>query len=322
VVRTIDGLCSVNADGRTMAPDAGPHQVPRPASAGEFAVPARIGHYQVLGPIGSGSSGMVFKAQHRTLGRLVALKVMPPKMASDRVFATRFLEEARLAAALEHPNLLTVYDAANEDGFLYIAMRYLEAGDLRHALERDGVLSEERAIALFAGCLRALVFLHAKGYVHGNLHPGNILFDEQGGARIVDFGVVPLASTADGGTGVFKSPEQLSGAPKAASHDLYSLGVTLYTSLAGQTPYQDQSSVDSYILGGAPADIRVHAPGLSDAMCRVVAKAIHLDPAMRYAGAQSFLDDLLNAGATVDNQINASGVNWFGKLFGAKGPKE
>jgi chemotaxis protein CheY-P-specific phosphatase CheC len=322
VVRTIDGLCAVSPDGRPATPPRAPYQVPRIVSAGDFSVPACIGHYQVLGAIGAGPSGMVFKAQHRTLGRLVALKVMPPSLAGDRAYATRFLAEARVAAALEHPHLVTVYDASNEDGFLYIAMRYLEAGDLRHALERDGVLEEARAISVFSDCLRALVFLHGKGHVHGNLHPGNILFDEMGKARIVDFGVVSLVSATDGGTGLFKSPAQLSGAPRAASHDLYSLGVTLYTALTGQAPYPEGGNVDAFILGGEAADVRVHAPGVSDALCRVVAKAIHRQPETCYHEAQSFLDDLLNAGAVVDNQVNASGVNWFGKLFGSKGPKE
>jgi tRNA A-37 threonylcarbamoyl transferase component Bud32/chemotaxis protein CheY-P-specific phosphatase CheC len=326
VVRTIAGLRPVNASTVESPSSPGaraPYQVPRPVSTDRFAVPARIGHYQLLDQVGAGPAGLVFKAQQTTLGRMVALKVMTPELAQDPVYLTRFLEEARIAASLEHPQLVTVYDAGHEDGFLYIAMRFYAQGDLGRALERSGVLDESQAIALFADCLRGLKFLHERGHVHGNLHPGNILLDELGSPHIVDFGVVrQTAAAVDTGTRVFTAPERSTTAPSAAIHDLYALGACLYTALTGQAPYPETANVDTYIMAGAVADVRLHAPQVSQALCQVVAKAIHLQPAKRYQDAKSFLDELLHARSAGDPAISASGVKWFDKLFGGKGPKE
>jgi serine/threonine-protein kinase len=322
VVRTIGGLRS--ADDAAAAPTPGQRQGAAAAPAAgfdDFVVPGTIGHYRVLDRIGTGPLSMVLHAEHRTLTRPVALKVMRPNLVADQAYVQRFLSEARIAAALDHPNLVTVYDAAQEDGFLYIAMRHIAGGSLGSVLARERVLGEQAAIALFSDCLRALEFLHGHGHVHGNLHPGNILVDERGGACIVDVGVVRSGPDATSGTARFQSPEQLSGALREARHDLYSLGVTLYIALSGQHPYQDGDSVDSYILGGAAADVRLHAPQLSPALSAVVARAIDRHSARRYDSARGFLDDLLLAGGEADNQISTSGVNWFGKLFGGKGGK-
>ncbi len=319
VVRTIGGL---RPPAESTAPPALPRPPPAPSGVyDDFVVPGTIGPYRILGRIGTGPLSMVLQAEHRTLTRPVALKVMRPTLVADQAYAERFLSEARIAAGLDHPNLVTVYDAAQEHGFLYIAMRPIAGGSLGSVLARERVLGEQAAIALFSDCLRALEFLHGQGHVHGNLHPGNILLDELGGARIVDVGVVRSGPDATSGTARFQSPEQLSGAAREARHDLYSLGVTLYTALCGQHPYQDGDSVDSYILGGAAADVRLHAPQLSQGLSAVVAKAIDRQSKQRYDSARRFLDDLLNAGSEADNQISNSGVNWFGKLFGGKGAK-
>jgi serine/threonine-protein kinase len=322
VVRTIGGLRSADDAAAPSPPGQRPSAAAAPAAGfDDFVVPGTIGHYRVLDRIGTGPLSMVLHAEHRTLTRPVALKVMRPNLVADQAYVQRFLSEARIAAALDHPNLVTVYDAAQEDGFLYIAMRHIAGGSLGSVLARERVVGEQAAIALFSDCLRALDFLHGHGHVHGNLHPGNILIDEQGGARIVDVGVVRSGPDATSGTARFQSPEQLSGALREARHDLYSLGVTLYIALSGQHPYQDGDSVDSYILGGAAVDVRLHAPQLSPALSAVVARAIDRHSARRYDSARRFLDDLLLAGGEADNQISNSGVNWFGKLFGGKGPK-
>jgi Protein kinase domain/Chemotaxis phosphatase CheX len=322
VVRTIGGLRS--ADDAAAPPPTGQHPPTppvQPAGYDDFVVPGTIGHYRVLERIGTGPQSMVLHAEHRTLTRPVALKVMRPSLVADQAYVQRFLSEARIAAALEHPNLVTVYDAAHEGGFLYIAMRHIAGGSLAGLLAGEGVIAEQAAIALFADCLRALDFLHSRGLVHGNLHPGNILIDEKGAAHIVDVGVVRGVGEAPSGTAGFRSPEQLSGAEREARHDLYSLGVTLYLALSGKHPYQDGDSVDSYILGGAAADVRLHAPQASQALSAVIAKAIDRQSDRRYDTARRFLDDLLNAGGEADNQLSNSGVNWFGKLFGGKGGK-
>ena len=117
-------------------------------------------------------------------------------------------------------------------------------------------------------------------------------------------------------------PERSTTAPSAAIHDLYALGACLYTALTGQAPYPETANVDTYIMAGAVADVRLHAPQVSQALCQVVAKAIHLQPAKRYQDAKSFLDELLHARSAGDPAISASGVKWFDKLFGGKGPKE
>jgi serine/threonine protein kinase len=334
VVRTIHGLRP--SSGEVLVPDASAppidpaqtlpwHRVPK--TAGEsFTVPERIGHYQVLGRLGEGGMGVVLKAKHATLDRLVALKVMKPSLAKDPAYVERFMREARIAASLEHPNLVTVYDAAYEDGFLYMALRHVDGGDLGEALQRDGALDQARAITVFTGCAQALAVIAAKGLVHRDIKPGNILLDRDGTPRLADFGLARAqaggaADTAAAGTPAFMSPEQLDGTGDLdVRSDIYSLGVTMFVALTCQQPFQgaDVVATIANVLKAEAPDARACNPAVSQAMAQLVAKAMRKDRTRRHQSAAEFLDQLQGVQDESRNEISASGVTWFGKLFGPK----
>jgi serine/threonine protein kinase len=182
------------------------------------AVGTTIAEYVVEAPIGSGGMGEVYRALDERLGRRVALKVLLRRLADDAGFRERLLRESRLAASLDHPNVVPVYEAGEADGRLYIAMRYVDGTDLKALLRRQGAIDPTRAIALAAQVAAALDAAHALGLVHRDVKPSNVLIDQQGGREhvyLADFGLTQSASDrgpADGslmGSVDYVAPEQI-----------------------------------------------------------------------------------------------------------------
>jgi ABC-type branched-subunit amino acid transport system substrate-binding protein/predicted Ser/Thr protein kinase len=201
-------------------------------------------NYRVESPLGRGGMGVVYRARDLSLDRPVALKLIAPELAQDEQFRARFLREPRLAASLDHPNVIPIYEAGEHDGQLYLAMRYVEGTDLKTALKGEGKLPPERTIEVLAQVASALDAAHERGLVHRDVKPGNILIDRTGHVYLTDFGITKQVggeSTETGslvGTLDYLAPEQIRGEPVDASTDCYALACVLYECLAEKPPFR------------------------------------------------------------------------------------
>ena len=293
----------------------------------EIAYPSELGHYRIKGVLGEGGMGIVLKAEHHTLDRRVAIKLMKPSLAGNKTFAERFMREARISASLEHPNLVNVYDAALENGHLYMALRYMDHGDLTGQLKREGPLSEPRAIHMFTALLSALHYINIKHLVHLDIKPGNVLLDHDYTPRLGDLGLARQRSSTKDldlermGTPAYMSPEQLMGHGELdIRSDIYSMGLTLYVALTCKQPLQDEDleSTIANVLHNEPPDPRTFVPNLSDAMTQVIKKATRKRPQDRYQTPREFQDALSSVELESLHELSATGVNWFGKIFGGR----
>jgi eukaryotic-like serine/threonine-protein kinase len=272
--------------------------------------------------------GIVLKGSHTTLDRQAAIKLMKPSLAGNPAFAAQFMREARIAASLEHPNLVTVYDAAHEGGFLYMALRFMGGGDLTGQLQREGQLSEPRAIHMFSALLSALHYINTKKLVHRDIKPANVLLDADFTPRLGDLGLMRKSTgdkdTTDSGimgTPSYMSPEQVNNVHELdIRSDIYSLGLTLYVALTCKQPLQgpDLPTTIDNVLHVDPPDPRTIVPTLSDAMTQVVMKAIRKRSQDRFQTPKEFLDALMAVESESLNELSASGVSWFGKIFGGR----
>lgn len=252
---------------------------------------------RIDGEVGRGGMGVIYRGTELRLGRPVALKLIAGDRAADPDFRARFEREARLTASIDHPNVIPVYAAGEEDGKLYLVMRYVDGTDLRHLLREQGPLPPRRVDALIAQVAAALDAAHAAGLVHRDVKPANVLI--AAGARgehayLTDFGVVRLVDsetrvTDSGefvGTVDFMAPEHLRGEQTDARSDVYALGCVLHAALTGTPPFRRDT---------VPATITAHlqelpprpseTPGVPAAMDAVVSRALAKDPADRYASA-------------------------------------
>ena len=208
-----------------------------------FGPGTTFSNYRVDSLVGRGGMGVVYLARDLSLDRPVALKLIAPELADDEEFRARFLREPKLAASLDHPNVIPIYEAGEHEGQLYLAMRYVEGSDLRTLLEREGKLSPQRTLAILAQVAGALDAAHRRALVHRDMKPANVLLDEEGHAYLTDFGITKHlggASTDTGrlvGTLDYLAPEQIRGEPVDARTDCYALACVLYECLAGKPPF-------------------------------------------------------------------------------------
>ena len=237
--------------------------------------------------------GVVYRATDLSLERPVALKLIAPELAQDERFRERFLREPRLAASLDHPNVIPIYEAGERDGQLYLAMRYVEGSDLRTILRRDGKLAPERALRILAQIAAALDAAHRRALVHRDVKPANVLLDEDGHAYLTDFGITKQLggeSTDTGrlvGTLDYLAPEQIRGEPVDGRTDGYSLACVLYECLSGSAPFHRETEAETMWahMQEQPAPLRGHSK-----LDPVLQKALAKDRDDRYASCAELIE--------------------------------
>ncbi len=263
-----------------------------------------ISHYRLLELLGRGAMGEVWLADDTQLPRKVAIKLLPHHLAEDRESVERLLREAQAAASVDHPAVVTVYEAGIADGRPFIVMQRVEGETLAARLER-GVLPVAEAIALATAIADALAEVHALGIVHRDLKPANIVLTGRG-PKILDFGLAAMRGsprlTATGsalGTPLTMSPEQIRGLPPDNRSDLWALGVILYESLTGVTPFAGAGYevVAIRILNETPRPPSALRPGIGTDLDFIVLKLLRKDPAHRYARAEELIADLTSCEA-------------------------
>jgi serine/threonine protein kinase len=252
-----------------------------------LATGAKLGPYELATSIGAGGMGEVYRAHDHRLGRDVAVKIIPPSFASDASRVHRFEQEARAAAALNHPNILAVYDIGTHDECPYIVSELLEGQTLRERL-RGGPLPIRKVVDYALQIARGLVAAHDRGIVHRDLKPDNIFITNDGRVKILDFGLAKLTRPEAGiddqtktmqsdpgtvlGTVGYMSPEQVRGKETDARSDLFSFGAVLYEMISGKRAFKGDSSADvlSAILKEEPPDVTEANQNVSPALDRVV----------------------------------------------------
>ncbi len=272
-------------------------------TSGELQPGSQLAGYEIEAVLGRGGMGVVYRAFDARLGRPVALKLIAPEKAQDERFRARFLGESQLAASLDHSNVVPVYDAGEADGHLYIAMRYVEGTDLHTLLARDAPLDPKRSLALVRQIAAALDAAHARGLVHRDVKPANILVVEETGREhcyLSDFGLTrgpdPAGSQSEpahlSGTVAYTSPEQITGDVVTGSADVYSLACVLYECLSGHPPFAGRRSMAVLVAHvQEPPPILPAHPALGPVLSRALAK----DPSDRYATAGELVEEAVAA---------------------------
>jgi len=247
---------------------------------------------------GSGGMGIVYRATHMALDVTVALKVIAPQYATDPGFRERFQRESRLAASIEHPNVVQVRHAGEEDGLLYITMRFVDGTDLRAMIEERGKVEPKVAADIVAQVGAGLDAAHARGLVHRDVKPANVLIEEGGSAPhafLTDFGLTRHAVSQAGltrtgqwvGTLDYVAPEQIEGKPVDARSDVYALGCVLFHSLTGAVPYMRDSDVATMYahLNDPPPELAENLPGVAPELEEVIKRSMAKKPGERYPSA-------------------------------------
>ncbi len=261
------------------------------------------GRYRVSARLGSGGMADVYLAQDTLLGRQVALKLLHHRFAEDQEFVERFRREASSAAGLSHPNVVAVFDRGEWDGTYYIAMEYLPGRSLKAVVREHGALSPQDATDIVVQILLATRFAHKRGIIHRDIKPHNVILDEEGRAKVTDFGIARAGAsdmTLTGsimGTAQYLSPEQAQGHAVSESSDLYAVGVVLYELLTGQVPFEGESPVTVALkqVSVEPTPPSALNPAVTPALEAVVMRSLAKDPAARFANADEFIAALQQA---------------------------
>ena len=262
-----------------------------------------VGRYEITGELGRGAMGVVYKALDPTIGRTVALKTMRLDVhgLDAQEMVRRFQNEARAAGVLNHPNIVTIYDAGEQDGIFYIAMEFIEGTTLHELLTEKRVLATEEVLQYTRQISRGLDYAHSNGIVHRDIKPANIMITANGTVKIMDFGIAKSGGQVTNtgqvlGTPNYMSPEQVKGRQLDGRSDLFSMGVILYEMLTGEKPFvgQNVTTIIYKIVNETPItprdlDVTVH-PGLSAIVTKALAKA----PDDRYQTCADLVRDLEN----------------------------
>jgi serine/threonine protein kinase len=283
-----------------------------------------LGNYRVLETLGQGGMARVYKAHQENLGRDVAIKVLPPWYAADRSFVERFNQEARLVAGLSHPNIVTVHDANEQNGHLYIVMQLVDGGTLKHRM--DKLLRERRmmepteVVSIFSQLADALFYAHEQGIIHRDIKPVNVLMDRSGRPILSDFGIAKvLASTqthltqpgAGVGTPEYMSPEQCQGGAIDGRADIYALGVVLFEAQTGRTPFRGDNYpalAHSHVYEAPPLPRSIN-PNIPVSIEQIILRALMKNPLQRFQTAHEMGNALTQVLKTLNaqQQINQLG---------------
>ena len=261
----------------------------------------RLGKFELHEPLGEGAMGVVWKAYDSVLRRYVALKLLGSKVGKTHDMRERFLREARAAAALQHPNIITVYDLGEAEGQLFIAMELIEGKDLSELITAREPLALERKLDIVIEVLQGLAYAHERGVIHRDIKPANVRIASDGRVKIMDFGIARLQSaeiTGSGaivGTPTYMAPEQITNGPITAVTDLFAVGCMLYELLAYQKPFEGESihGVLYQVLTTDPKPLRTVAPSIPASLERVVYKSMNKTPEDRYDSAREMRTTLV-----------------------------
>src|SRR5688572_17378083 len=250
-----------------------------------------IAGYRIEERVGRGGMGVVYRAEHLNLRRRAAIKIIAPDLAESEGFRERFTREARIAAALQHPNIVTVYDAGEVDGMLNLAMQFIKGEDLAAILRRESRLRPYRAIDVCRQVASALDAAHAMGLIHRDVKPANVLIEGRN-AFLTDFGLTKQTGTQAQltragdmvGTIHYVAPEQIEGRKVSARSDVYALGCLLYHCLSGQVPFAHETDVAVIYahLSEEPTKLSTLRRDLPEGLDAVVAKALDKSPDRRF----------------------------------------
>jgi serine/threonine-protein kinase len=262
-----------------------------------------LGPYRIEGLLGRGGMSAVYRALQTTLDRPVALKLLPAEFAGDQTFIARFLQEARAAAALQHPHIIPIYDSGQVDGCYYIAMRYVDGVPLARAIPESG-LSVQRALPIVEQVASALDYAHARGVIHRDVSAGNVMLEAGDRVTLMDFGIAQARQgsrlTRAGvavGTLEYLAPEQARGEPATAQSDIYALGVLTYELLSGKLPFTaaDDRGLLLQHLNAPPPSIRRLRPDIPAGIDVAIQRCLAKDPAARFLSAAAFVTALTTA---------------------------
>jgi hypothetical protein len=269
-----------------------------PSRWAELSAGDEFAGYRIERRLGRGGMGIIYLATEPGLERSVALKLIAPEAAADEVFARRFAEESRIAASIEHPNVVPIYAAGEEDGVPWIAMRFVPGSDLQRRVAREGGLEPADAVSLIAQIGNGLDAIHAAGLVHRDVKPANVLLSGEAGsehAYLTDFGVARNVATQSGltqtgrfvGTLDYVAPEQISGEPIDARVDVYALGCLLFKLLTGEVPFPREGEAARLYahLHDPPPAPSLYAPAVPIALDDVVVRAMSKSPEDRHPSA-------------------------------------
>jgi serine/threonine-protein kinase len=273
------------------------------------AAPSRFGRYRVVGQLGQGAMGIVYRAIDPELGRTVAVKTiaLSGSEQEQEVHQARFRQEARAAGGVSHPSIVTIYDVGREGDLAFIAMECVEGRELRELI-REGAIAPARALEIAALVAEGLAYAHERGVIHRDVKPGNIMVLPDGRVKIMDFGIARLQEselkTQSGvllGSPQYMSPEQVAGHALDGRADVFSLGVVLYEMLTGTKPFDasDLTQLLFWVVNLPHKPPSERNPALPPVIDYIVARALKKDAAERYATAGEFAADLRDSIAEV-----------------------
>ncbi|MFG2843912.1 serine/threonine-protein kinase [Kitasatospora sp. NPDC048296] len=268
----------------------------------------KVAGYQLEGEIGRGGMAVVYRAKDLRLGRTVAIKLLAPELARNEVFRQRFMHESEAAAAIDHPHIVPIFEAGEHDGILFIAMRYVDGGDLRALIDRGSPFPVERAARLALQIASALDAAHDHDLVHRDVKPGNVLVaagtdsEHPEHLYLADFGLTKKSLSLSGLTSIgqivgtldYAAPEQISGKPLDGRCDQYSLACVVFEMLVGTPPFRRESDLALLWahLNDPPPLLREHRPDLPAAVEAAVDRALAKAPGERYASCLQFVAEL------------------------------
>lgn len=277
----------------------------REATAQPVAALERLGRYEILGKLGQGAMGVVYKARDPLIERILAIKTVNlAGLSRDEAdsYEQRFYREAKSAGRLNHPNIVTIHDVGRSDGLAYIAMEFLEGGSLREIIDSGVVLPPDKTVKIAYQIAKGLAFAHQNDVVHRDVKPANIMVLKNGAVKIMDFGValLPTGSLTMAGTAFgspkYMSPEQVVGRQVDGRSDIFSLGAVLYELLTGVPPYQgeDLNAILYQVINDMPPAPSSRNPEVPAALDAIVLKAMAKHPDDRYRNARDLARDLRN----------------------------
>jgi tetratricopeptide (TPR) repeat protein len=251
--------------------------------------------YDIIEEIARGGMGIVYKARDTVLGRVVAFKILGENLRDNETAVKYFLREARAAAALSHPNIVTIYDAGEQDGEYYMAMEFVEGTTLKQLIKRTGALSEDKVRYILINCCRALHYAHSKGVIHRDIKSGNVMLTRDKSLKIMDFGLAKFLKeyqnnhTQQVGTPFYMSPEQIIGKDIDFRSDLYSLGCTVYECATGTVPFFKGDLTYHHVHTKPPGPRSIN-PALSKDFEKVILRLLAKDPDERFQSAKGVIE--------------------------------